>query len=154
MNVAFLTFLCIKNAHVAFGVLFSGGGPSSEVWPKVCDIPEPENGRPPITARCSDHKWTSHNQYFATKNTVGPDPDVSSVFSSQFHHKSLNGRPNGLQGIFCQKLISTWFGVSSMFQFFPIKWIRLFNGAELHVTDLFACLGILAINEVITGPTN
>ena len=24
-------------------------------------IPEPQNGHPTITARCSDHKWTSHN---------------------------------------------------------------------------------------------
>ena len=31
----------------------------------VCDIQilsEPQNGRPAVTARCSDHKWTSHNK--------------------------------------------------------------------------------------------
>ncbi len=37
------------------------GGQSS--FPKRSwDIPEQQNGRPAITARCSDHKWTSHNK--------------------------------------------------------------------------------------------
>ncbi len=36
----------------------------------VCDIPEPQNGGPFITAGCSDHKWTSHNNLINRSNTL------------------------------------------------------------------------------------
>ncbi len=36
-------------------------GPIGVGW-GVRDIPKPQIGCPPITARCSDHKWTSHKE--------------------------------------------------------------------------------------------
>ena len=40
---------------------WGGGGPGPKCDMRSWDIPEPQNGCPAITARCSDHIWTSHN---------------------------------------------------------------------------------------------
>ena len=46
-------------AYMAFGDLQWGG-----VGSMTQKLSEPQNGHPAITARCSDHKWTSHNKGF------------------------------------------------------------------------------------------
>ncbi len=59
------THLCLLSPHQTKLPIwplkpFSGGGGLG-----VRDIQilsEPQNGRPTATARCSDHKWTSHNK--------------------------------------------------------------------------------------------
>ncbi len=58
------TFGALYIAHVASGDLQWGGGgvPRSKYDMRSWYIPEPQNGCPAVTARCSDHKWTSHNQ--------------------------------------------------------------------------------------------
>ena len=37
------------------------GGPKCDGGPGTKRLSGPQNGRPAITARCSDHNWTSHN---------------------------------------------------------------------------------------------
>ena len=64
---------------------------------RCCDIPEPQNGCPAVTARCSDHKWTSHNQ-LELNGCIFPCGSTSTLFSidhihpllrtfKRFHHK-------------------------------------------------------------------
>ena len=56
--------------HMAFGDLQWGEGVRSLVQSVMGGLvtqffSEPQNGHPAVTARCSDHKWTSHNEHFS-----------------------------------------------------------------------------------------
>ncbi len=45
-------------AQMAFGGHMGVGGGVKDIQ----ILSEPQNGCPAVTARCSDHKWTSHKQ--------------------------------------------------------------------------------------------
>ncbi len=65
-----------------------------QVWQSCCDIPEPQNGHPPITARCSDHEWTSHNKKQKTYKDEYPQKTYHEIFLAPAWPKNFFSNPN------------------------------------------------------------